>query len=122
VEAHAVVLVRGLHHRALQPRCPPPPPAQARTRPANCCTRLCLSSVPQQAAVGWLTRLQHVCVMLLLLQVGWNDPQKYWLVRNSFGAGFADGGYFRVRAVVQQDPCAPLHLKYGHADARMAGH
>jgi hypothetical protein len=60
--------------------------------------------------------------MLLLLQVGWNDPQKYWLVRNSFGAGFADGGYFRVRAVVQQDPCAPLHLKYGHADARMAGH
>jgi len=38
----------------------------------------------------------------LLLQVGWNDAQKYWLVRNSFGAGFADAGYFRVRAVEKQ--------------------
>jgi hypothetical protein len=36
-------------------------------------------------------------VLLSPLQVGWNDAERYWLVRNSFGEDWADSGYFRVR-------------------------
>jgi hypothetical protein len=35
-------------------------------------------------------------------QVGWDDVGGFWLARNSWGKGFADGGYFRVRGRV---PC-----------------
>ena len=53
---------------------------------------------------------QQLQCTVMCLQVGWNDEKKYWLVRNSFGSGFADGGYFRVRLLLQ--PCAqPQQLR-----------
>lgn len=36
------------------------------------------------------------CHLLLLLQVGYNNAENYWVARNSWGQGFADAGYFKV--------------------------
>jgi hypothetical protein len=36
-------------------------------------------------------------LLLLLPQVGYNNKDGYWIARNSWGQGFADAGYFKVR-------------------------
>jgi hypothetical protein len=75
------------------------------------CAKLrCSGLLPLQvkASVAAATTLLATAnlALLLPLQVGWNDANKYWLVRNSFGTGFADAGYFRVRWLVLQSLCA----------------
>jgi C1A family cysteine protease len=32
--------------------------------------------------------------------VGYNNEQRYWLVKNSYGSNWADGGLFRVSALL----------------------
>lgn len=34
------------------------------------------------------------------MQVGYNNKDGYWVARNSWGQGFADGGYFKVRGLI----------------------
>lgn len=32
-----------------------------------------------------------------IILVGWDDPEKYWILRNSWGTGWGESGYMRIR-------------------------
>lgn len=46
--------------------------------------------------------------------VGYDDEQQFWVVRNSWGPGFAQGGYFRVSGCPHQGVgcwgCRTMHV------------
>ena len=45
-------------------------------------------------------RIQLMTTLMFtsLVQVGYNNKEQHWIVRNSWGPGFGDNGYFKVRA------------------------
>ncbi len=45
-----------------------------------------------------------------MLIVGYDISEKYWLVRNSWGADWADGGYFRIPFATMQSYSVPSHF------------
>ena len=55
-------------------------------------TQICAQLLPLLLLLTSLLLL----LLLLLLQVGYNNKDSYWVARNSWGQGFADGGYFKV--------------------------
>ncbi len=45
-----------------------------------------------------------------MLLVGYDMPNQHWIVRNSWGAGFGDNGYFRVPFATLQAYSVPEHF------------
>jgi len=51
--------------------------------------------------------------------IGWNDPEQYWVLRNSWGPNWGEGGYMRIRYGCARIGFAACYIDYSFFDCNL---
>jgi C1A family cysteine protease len=76
-------------------------------------TAICAgSNLSSLVGTGILTQSDGTTLNHAVTIVGWDDAGGYWLVRNSWGSSWGDGGYFRAKFGVSGIGGASAYINY----------
>lgn len=75
-------------------------------------TAICAGNNLNNVGTGILTQSDGTTLNHAVTIVGWDDAGGYWIVRNSWGSGFSDGGYFKAKFGVSGIGGASAYVNY----------